>query len=219
MASACDASADSLSTPTLKQAVPSSLPQVVETASGRRERMLGELKALSNGFALEIAKIDGLEEEVGSFRNEVQELRRRRDELVNATAGLNATIDRLSGEIRVLDLTVAGAEARVAAADMRAEKWRLEAEQARREAENVTREKIAKAGREIDKMMERYLKPVLVIVGQGAIDADDLQPISVNLENLQQKVKALTDKMGAEPAAPDGARFAASRGSTDEAGN
>jgi hypothetical protein len=218
VATACEASADALSAPVPKP-TDATLSPVVETASGRRERMLGELRALCDGFQLELAKLDDLADTERSLRTEILALRRQRDDLEHAVAGLQATVDRLNSDIRRLNVALTDAGTSIAEAETLSAKWRGEAEQTRREAENASCEKVAKAGRDVDKMMERYLTPVIAIVGQGSIGADDLQPIKVNLGNLQQKVKALTDRMGSEPAGLDGVQAAPNGGSTDEGGN
>jgi hypothetical protein len=208
IASACDASANILSAPTPQPIHPESAP-AAESAPGRRERMLGELRTFCDEFQLEIVKINALEDDERAVRTEVHALRRERDDLEHTVAALRATIDRLDGEIRRLLVALTDSETKIAEAEAIEVKWRAEAEQARREAENATREKVAKAGRDIDKIIERYLIPVLMIVEQSPLVMDDIPPIKVNLLNLQQKVKALTDRMGAEPARPDGEKAAA----------
>jgi hypothetical protein len=203
IASACDASADMLSAHTPEPIRPES-PPAAETAHGRRERMLGELRTLCDEFQLEFGKLNALEDDARAVGTEVHTLRRERDGLAHTIADLRATIDRLNGEIRRLIDALTDSGTKIAEAEAIEAKWRAEAEQARREAENATREKVSKAGRDVDKMIERYLAPVIMIVEQGSIGMDDIPPIKVNLLNLQQKVKALTDRMGTDSSGPDG---------------
>jgi hypothetical protein len=203
IASACDASADVLSAPVPEPICPES-PPAAETATGRRERMISELRTLCDNFQMEIGKLSALEEDSRAVHTEVHRLRRDRDDLTHTVADLRATIDRMNGEIRRLAVALSDSGAKITEAETIEARWRTEAEQARREAENATREKVAKAGRDVDKMMERYLTPVVMIVEQGSIDTDDIAPIKVNLLNLQQKVKALTERMGTDSTGPDG---------------
>jgi uncharacterized coiled-coil protein SlyX len=203
IASACDAAADSLSAPVPEPVQPASPPAAV-TAGVRRERMVSELRTLCDDFQMEIEKFNAMEDEARAVHTEVHALRRERDDLTHTIADLRATIDRLNDEIRRLTVALGDSGTKIAQAEAIEARWRAEADQARREAENATREKVSKAGRDVDKMMERYLAPVLMIIEQGSIGTDDIEPIKVNLLNLQQKVKALTERMGSNSAGPEG---------------
>jgi hypothetical protein len=198
IASACDASADKLSTPA-PEPIRRESQAAAETASGRRERMLSALRTLSDDFRLEIEKLNTLEDDARSMRTEVHALRRERDDLTHTVADFRSKIDWLNGEIRQLGVALTESGKKIAEAETIEGKWRAEAEQARREAENAAREKVAKAGGDVDKIIERYLVPVIMIVEQGSIGIDDITPIKVNLINLQQKVKYLTDRMSSDP--------------------
>ena len=104
-------------------------------------------------------------------------------------------------------------------AESRVARWRQEADQARRESENATRERLAQAARNIEKMLDRYLAPALPLLENGVIGTEEIQPVMVNLGNLNQKIRVLTNRMSANAAVPSDASIVPMTKSTDETGN
>ncbi len=175
--------------------------KVPDTPANKRENLISSLRGICRAVESELEGIAKYEDQLQTTRLDAESLRRQRDILEQTIGNLRSEAARLSDALVGTRTQVLSTEKELVAVKMDSERWRRESEQGRFEAAAEIREKIARAGREILQITERYGLPMMAVLEQPEISTDDLMPLRVNLKNLVQKMTAQAGRM-ITPTAP-----------------
>jgi hypothetical protein len=166
-----------------------------ETPSTKREHLLTSLRTICRTVESELEGIAKYEDQLQTTRLDAESLRRQRDILEQTISNLRIEAVRLTDALAGARTQLSNMEKELVAIKLDSEGWRRESEQGRFEAAAEIREKIARAGREILQITERYGLPMTAALEQQVISPDDLAPLRVNLKNLVQKLNAQAGRM------------------------
>jgi hypothetical protein len=167
----------------------------LETPAAKREHLLSSLRSICRAVESELEGISKYEDQLHTTRLDAESLRRQRDILEQTISNLRNEAVRLTDALAGARTLLSCAKNELVAAKLDSERWRGESKQGRLEAATEIREKIARAGREILQITERYGLPLMAALEQQQISTDDIEPLRVNLKNLVQKLNVQASRM------------------------
>jgi cell division septum initiation protein DivIVA len=139
--------------------------------------------------------IEKANSKVLSLHEDNDSLRARIDTLQFKNAELDSRACSISSELTVATREAQSAHAAEQAAIAETARWRRECNHAHFDAQAEIREKIGRAAQDVQRIVEKYGPPALVVAEMETPNPEDMRQLNVNLSNLISKVTAVTQRL------------------------